>query len=84
MLHTKSQGHFPFGSGEKGFLPYVGVAAILVIVTQIPRTNFRSPIPLRLHIKFGFDRPSGFGEDDGRIDHGYTISSPVSLKAQVS
>ena len=34
MLHTKSQGHRPSGSGEdefKGFLPYMGVAAILVM-----------------------------------------------------
>ena len=29
-------------------------------VSQTLRTNFRSPIPLRLHMKFGFDRPSGF------------------------
>ena len=27
-------------------------------------TNFRFPIPLRLHMKFGFDRLSGFGEED--------------------
>ena len=32
-------------------------------VTQTPWTNFGSPIPIRLHMKFGFDRPSGFGED---------------------
>ena len=34
MLHTKSQGHQPPGSGEedfKGFLPYMGMSAILVI-----------------------------------------------------
>ena len=34
MLHTKSQGHRPSGSGEedfKGFLPYMNVAAILVM-----------------------------------------------------
>ena len=35
MLHTKSQGHWPSGSGEedffKGFLPYMGVAAIYVM-----------------------------------------------------
>ena len=24
------------------------------------KTKFRSPYPRRLHIKFGFDRPSGF------------------------
>ena len=30
MLHTKSQGHRPSGSGEdfEGFLPYMGMAAI--------------------------------------------------------
>ena len=32
-------------------------------VTQMQRTNFRSPYPRRLHIKFGFDWPSGFRED---------------------
>ena len=50
--------------------------------------NFRSPFPRRLHIQFGFDWPSGFGEGrslenggrrtktDGRRLDGYTISSP--------
>ena len=32
--------------------------------TRMPRTNFRSHYPRRLHIKFGFDRASGFGEED--------------------
>ena len=34
MLHTKPQAHGPFGSGEEvfeGFLPYMDVAAILVM-----------------------------------------------------
>ena len=34
MLHTKFRGNWPAGSGEedfKGFLPYVGMAAILVM-----------------------------------------------------
>ena len=34
MLHTKFQGHRPFGSGEEdfsSFLPYMGMAAILVM-----------------------------------------------------
>ena len=35
MLHTKSQGHRPSGSGKEdfkwGFLPYIGVVAILVM-----------------------------------------------------
>ena len=33
-------------------------------VTQMPRTNLSSPDPWRLHMKFGFDWPSGFGEED--------------------
>ena len=31
-------------------------------VNQVPRTNFRSSYPTRLHIKFGFDPASGLGE----------------------
>ena len=34
MLHTKFRGNWPVGSGEEvfeGFLPYMGMAAILVI-----------------------------------------------------
>ena len=33
-------------------------------MTQMWLTKFRSPYPKRLHIKFGFDRASGFGEED--------------------
>ena len=33
-------------------------------VTQMLRTNFRYSYPRRFHIKFGFDWPSGFGEED--------------------
>ena len=97
MLHTKPQGHWPFGSGEEDFwrvFTIYGCGGHLGHVTQTPRTNFCSPIPLRLYMKFNFDRPNGFGEDlwkwwtsdgrrwiddDGRMtDHGYTISSPIS------
>ena len=74
-------------------------------VTWTIWTNFRSPIPRRLHMKFGFNRPSGFRGEDvwkcwhtththtyththiqtyGRQRPTYTISSPMSLKAQVS
>ena len=66
MLHTKPQDHCPFGSGEdflRVFTVY-GRGSHLGHVTQTPRTNFCSPIPLRLHMKFGFDRPSGFGKED--------------------
>ena len=100
MLHTKPQGHWPFGSREEDFwrvFIIYGCGGHSGHVTQTSQINFRSPIPLRLHMKFGFDWPSGFGEKDlwkvwtdgrrtdGRTaDHGYTISSPMSLKAQVS
>ena len=61
-------------------------------VTWTIYINFRSPFLRMLHMKFGFDWPSGFREkeivndgrwtkDDGRTtEHGYTISSPVSLR----
>ena len=98
MLHTQPQGHWPFGSGEEDFwrvFTIYGHGSHLGHVTQTPWTNFCSPTQLKLHTKFGFDRPSGFGEDlwkwwmtNGRMttdgwwtDHGYTTSSPMSLKA---
>ena len=65
MLYTKPQGHWPFGSGEdflKGFTIY-GCGDHLGHVTQTSQTNFRFPEPWRLHMKFGFDWPSGFGEE---------------------
>ena len=54
MLHTKFRGNRPAGSRE----------SFLTHVTHMPRRNFRSPYPRRLHIKFGFDWASGFGEED--------------------
>ena len=63
MLHTKFRENRPAGSGEEDFLrvfTIYGRDSHLGHVTQMPRTNFRSPYPRRLHIKFGFDRPSGF------------------------
>ena len=53
MLHTKFHENQPAGSADGGHLGHV---------TQMPRTNFCSRYPKRLHIKF--DWPSGFrGED---------------------
>ena len=60
MLHTKFHENRPAGSGEV-FTIY-GRGGHLGHVTQMPQTNFRSPYPRRLHIKFGFDRASGFGD----------------------
>ena len=65
MLHTKFRENRP-ASSERRFLrvfTIYGRGGHLGHVTQVPRTNFRSPYPRRLHIKFCFDWPSGFGED---------------------
>ena len=48
----------------EGFFTINGRGRHLGHVTRMPRTYFRSPYPRRLHIKFGFDRPSGFREED--------------------
>ena len=67
MLHTKFHENRPAGSGEEDFcrvLTIYGHGGHLGRVTQVPRTNFRSPYPKRLHIKFSFDWLSRFGEED--------------------
>ena len=56
MIHSKFCENRPAGSGD--FLRVVtiyGRGGHLGHVTKIPRTNFRSPYPRRLHIEFGFD-----------------------------
>ena len=66
MLHTNFRENRPAGSGEdvlRVFTKY-GRGGHLGHVTQMPRTNFRNPYSRRPHIKFGFDRASGFGEED--------------------
>ena len=67
MLRTKPQGQWPIGSGEEDFWRVFTIyrrGGHLGHVTQTPWINIRSPIPLRLHMKFGFDRPSSFEEED--------------------
>ena len=67
MLHTKFLENRPAGSGEEYFEEFFtiyGRGSHLRHVTQMPRTNFCSPYPRRRHIKFAFDRASGFGEED--------------------
>ena len=71
----------------EGFLPYMGMAAILVITWNI-NTNFGSPFPRRLHIKFALIGQAVSDEKifekggrwttttNGRRLDGYTISSP--------
>ena len=70
MLHTNFRGNWSTGSGEKDFFKgfyhmYIyGRSGHHGHVTQMPRTNFHSPYTRRLHIKYGYDRPSGFREED--------------------
>ena len=67
LLHTKFQGHQPFGCREEDFFKVFttyGHGSHLGHVTRSVWTNFCSPIPWRFYMKFGFNRPSGFwGED---------------------
>ena len=66
MLHTKFRENRCACSGEdfrKGVTIY-GRGGHLGHMTQMPRTKYRSPYPRRLHIKFGFDRQRGFGDED--------------------
>ena len=65
MLHTKFRGNRLAGSVEDFRMVFTiyGHGGHLGHVSQMLRTNFRSPYPRRLHIKFDFDWPRGFGED---------------------
>ena len=65
MLHTQFHENWPVGSGEDLWRvsTIYGRGGHLGHVTQMSLTNFRSPYPRRLHIKFGFDWPSGFRGD---------------------
>ena len=62
MLHAKGQDHRTSGSGEEDFKVFTiyGHSSHLSHVTWTIYINFLSPFPRRLHIKFGFDWPSGF------------------------
>ena len=70
MLHIKFQGYRPFGSGDdfKVFTIY-GHGGHLGHVTWTIWTNFRFPVPRRLHMKFGFNRLSGFRGDVWKYWH---------------
>ena len=67
MLHTKFRENRPAGSGKEDLwvvFTIYGRSGHLGHVTRISRTNFRSPYPCMLHIKFHFDWQSGFREED--------------------
>ena len=67
MLHTKFRENWPAGSGEENFrvvFTIYGRGGHLGNVTWISRSNFCLPYPWMLHIKFHFDLPSSFREED--------------------
>ena len=59
--------HRPSGSEEEDFLNVFAIyshGGHLGHVTLTIYINFHSPFPRMLHMKFGFDWPSGFREED--------------------
>ena len=66
MLHTKFRGNRPPVLEKKIFKVFTiyGHGGHLGYVTRSIYTNFGSLLPRRLHIKFGFDWPSGFRVED--------------------
>ena len=82
MLHTKFLGNRSTCSGKENILKVFtiyGHVGHLGHVTWTIYTNFCYSIPMSLHMKFGFDWPSGFrrrrcleivDNDDGRRSNG--------------
>ena len=67
MLHAKFQDDIHSDSGKKNFKGCYHIfwrCGHLGHVTWTIYINFAFPFPRRLHIKFGFDWPSGFGGED--------------------
>ena len=60
MLHTKPQGHWPFGSREEHFC----IWAWRPSWSCDPDPANELLFPHATEAPFGFDRPSGFGEED--------------------
>ena len=86
MLHTKFQGHWSIGSGEEDFLrflPYMGMAAILVMWPRLFEQLFVPKVPggcIWNLVKIGpvVSEEKSFEIVDGRrkTEPAYTISSP--------
>ena len=67
MLHTKFRENLSASSGEEDFelfFTIYGRGGHLGHVTQISQANFHSHYPWMLLIKFHFDWPSSFREED--------------------
>ena len=79
MLHTKFPGNRSAGSGREDFLKVFtiyGLGGHLGHVTWTIYINFCSPIPISVHMKFGYDWSSGFGGEDflNTVDDGQTTA----------
>ena len=67
MLHAKFQNHRPSGYGEEDLLKVFAIyshGSHLGYVTLTIYIKFHCSFLMILHIKFGFDWPSGFRADD--------------------
>ena len=66
MLHTKFRENRPAGSGVDVLVVFLiyGRGGHLGHVTWISRSNFRNPYPWMFHIKFQFDWPCNFRDED--------------------
>ena len=66
MLNTKFRGNRPAGSKEEDFKGFYHIWAWRPYGSCDPdaANKLCSPYPKRLHIKFGFDSPSGVGGED--------------------
>ena len=73
MSHANFQNHEPPGSEEEDFLRFLlFIAMVAILVMRLFMQTFHSLFPRMLHIKFGFDWPSHFREEDVRIFWSYT------------
>ena len=93
MLHTKFRRNRPAGSGEDFLKVFTnnGRGGHFGYVTKMPRTNFRSIYPMRLHIKLAligqavsemFDHCQQRTDDGRTLEHGYTIISPMIVTSR--
>ena len=76
MLHTKFREDRPASSGKR-FLKVFTIyrhGGHLGHVTWTIYINFLSPLPRRLHIKLGFDWPSGFR---GELKTGFLMTQLI-------
>ena len=66
MLHNKFRGNGSAGSGEEDFEGFNHIWTWQPSWSCDPHAakKISFPYPRRRHIKFGFDRPNGFCEED--------------------